>query len=38
MQTEQEVGDDLSVCVLKLIAEVSILPNFAARSLVKVEI
>lgn len=38
MQTEQEVGDELSVCVLKLITEVSILPNFAARSLVKVEI
>ena len=32
MQTEQEVGDELSVCVLKLITEVSILPNFAARS------
>ena len=31
MQTEQEVGDDLSVCVLKLITEVSILPNVAAR-------
>ena len=38
MQTKQEVGDNLSVCVLKLITEVVTLPKLVANSLVKVEI
>ena len=35
---EQEAGDDLSFCVLKLLPEVNTLPNLVAISLVRVKI
>ena len=35
---EQEVGDNLSVCVLNILPKVSSLPNLLAINLVKVEI
>ena len=34
----QEVGDDLSVCVMNLLTEVSILSSFLVESVGKVEI
>ena len=35
---QQEVGDDLGVCVLNLLLEVNTLPRLVVISLVKVEI
>ena len=35
---KQDVGDDLNVCVLNLLPEVSILPSLVSISLVKVKI
>ena len=36
-QTQQEIGDDLSVCALNLLSVVSVLPSLVAIRLVKLK-
>ena len=38
LQKVQQVGEDLSVCVLSVLPKVSNLPSLLVRNLVKVEI